>query len=353
MAMSAHILVIEDNPEMAENISSILQLAQYRVTSAGNGKEGVKLANQLHPDLILCDIMMPELDGYGVLHILHSEPETATIPFVFITAKADKKDLRNGMNLGADDYLTKPFESTDLLKMVEVRLKKREQLQGRGNTMEEVSEFFSKTREMKEFQKLAENRPVRTFRKKDIIFMEGQMPNDLYYVESGKVKTYKVNEEGKELITGIHQAGDFIGYLPLLEESVSHETAEALEPSRIMMIPKADFLHLVYSSKDVAHRFIKMLSNNLEEVEERLLNIAYQSVRQRVAGALLRIFDQASAQGQKDLITVSRRDIANIVGTATESLNRTLSDFKDEKLIDILHEGLKIINRPALERLVK
>jgi CRP-like cAMP-binding protein len=351
--MSAHILVIEDNPEMSENISSILQLAQYRVTSASNGKEGVKLANKLRPDMILCDIMMPELDGYGVLHILHSEPDTATIPFVFITAKADKKDLRQGMNLGADDYLTKPFESTDLLKMVEVRLKKKSLMESQANTPEQVSEFFSKTREIKDFQKLSENRPVRNFRKKDIIFMEGQMPNDLYFIEKGKVKTYKVNEEGKELITGIFKEGDFLGYLPLLEETASHETAEALEPSRIMLIPKADFLKLVYSSKDVAHKFIKMLSNNLEEVENRLVNIAYQSVRQRVAGALISIGKQFNTSGKDELITVSRRDIANIVGTATESLNRTLSDFKDERLIEIQHEGIRITNKTGLEKLMR
>ncbi len=351
--MSAHILVIEDNPEMSENISSILQLAQYRVTSAPNGKEGVKLANQLRPDLILCDIMMPELDGYGVLHILHAEPETATIPFVFITAKADKKDLHQGMSLGADDYLTKPFESTDLLKMVEIRLKKKSMMESQANTPEQVSEFFSKTREIKDFQKLSENRPVRNFRKKDIIFMEGQMPNDLYFIEKGKVKTYKVNEEGKELITGIYKEGDFLGYLPLLEETASHESAEALEPSRIMLIPKGDFLKLVYSSKDVAHKFIKMLSNNLEEVETRLVNIAYQSVRQRVAGALINIAKQFNATNKDELITVSRRDIANIVGTATESLNRTLSDFKDEGLIEILHEGIRVRNKVGLEKLMR
>ncbi|MBL7851843.1 MAG: response regulator [Cyclobacteriaceae bacterium] len=351
--MSAHILVIEDNPEMLENITSILQLAQYRVTAARNGKEGVKLAQQLRPDLILCDIMMPELDGYGVLHILHSEPETALLPFVFITAKADKKDLRHGMNLGADDYLTKPFESTDLLKMVEVRLKKKAMMETQANTPEEVSEFFSKTREIKDFQKLSENRPVRNFRKKDIIFMEGQTPNDLYFIEKGKVKTYKVNEEGKELITGIYKDGDFLGYLPLLEETASHESAEALEPCRIMLIPKGDFLKLIYSSKDVAHKFIKMLSNNLEEVENRLVNIAYQSVRQRVAGALINIGKQFNGTGKDELITVSRRDMANLVGTATESLNRTLSDFKDEGLIEIHHEGIRIANKAKLEKLIR
>ncbi|HET7180271.1 MAG TPA: response regulator, partial [Chryseosolibacter sp.] len=102
------ILVIEDNEEMAENIVGILELANYNVLSAPNGKMGVVLAQQHLPDLVLCDVMMPELDGYGVLHILNKNPETAGIPFIFLTAKADKSDFREGMNLGADDYITKP-----------------------------------------------------------------------------------------------------------------------------------------------------------------------------------------------------------------------------------------------------
>ena len=104
--MKPTILLIEDNKEMAENICSILKLAHYNVLSAPNGKIGVEIAQQQHPDLILSDVMMPELDGYGVLHILNSDPETANIPFVFLTAKADKNDLRTGMNMGADDYVT-------------------------------------------------------------------------------------------------------------------------------------------------------------------------------------------------------------------------------------------------------
>ncbi len=350
--MNAHILVVDDHVEMADNISSVLQLAQYRVTTATSGKEGVKQATRLHPDLILCDIMMPDLDGFGVYHIVRSDPETADIPFVFLSAKSTLQDVREGMNLGADDYLTKPFDNNDLLKTIEVRLKKKSLLDIPTRTPEGVIEFFSKARELKEFQKLSENRPVRTFRKKDIIFMEGQSPNELYYIEKGKVKTYKVNEEGKELITGIHHEGDFLGYLPLLEESACNESAEALDASRIMLIPRSDFIHLIYSSKEVAHKFIKMLSNNLEHVENRLMTLAYQPVRKRVAGALLNIQDQLGQQDPAETITISRRDIANIVGTATESLNRTLSDFRDERLIDIRHEGIKIVSKAGLERLM-
>jgi len=351
--MSYTILLIEDNSEMAENIASVLQLAHYNVITAPNGKVGVDMTQQKHPDLIICDIMMPELDGYGVLHILSNDPDTASIPFIFLTAKAEKSDFRTGMNLGADDYITKPFDSVDLLKVIEMRLKKNELLRSAfGNNSNDLGSFFSKARELKEFHKLSENRHVRTFKKKDIIYMEGQMPNDLYFIERGKVKTYKVNYDGKELITGIHNEGDFLGYVPLLEEKPYYENAEAIEEVRIAVIPKTDFLLLIYSSKDMARKFIKMLSNNLEETENRLIEIAYQSVRQRVASALLKINERLGESNSATTITVARRDLSNIVGTATESLNRTLADFKDEGLVQITGEGLKIMNKQKLERML-
>ena len=352
--MAYNILLIEDNAEMAENISSILELARYQVTHAPNGKKGVDLAQQAHPDLILCDIMMPELDGYGVLHILNKEPETASIPFIFLTAKADKSDFRAGMNLGADDYITKPFDGVDLLKVVEARLKKHELLKTNfGNNPQDVSAFFSRTRELKDFQKLSANRPARSFKRKDLIFMEGQTPNDLYFIEKGRIKTYKLNYDGKELITGIHREGEFVGFVPLLEDKVYNENAEALEESRVSIIPKSDFITLLYSSKDVARKFIKMLSNNLDEMENRLIDIAYQSVRQRVANALLKLNENFGQPLNDGIITIARKDLSNIVGTATESLNRTLGDFKDEGLIAITADGLKILNKPKLERLLR
>src|SRR5690349_4624026 len=118
------ILLIEDNPEVRENTSEILSLANYDVVVAENGKVGVELAQRERPDLIICDIMMPELDGYGVLHILSKKDDTASIPFIFLTAKTEKTDIRKGMNLGADDYLTKPFDDTELLNAIETRLRK-------------------------------------------------------------------------------------------------------------------------------------------------------------------------------------------------------------------------------------
>jgi DNA-binding NarL/FixJ family response regulator len=118
------ILVIEDEPEMRRNLTTILRLEKFHPLSAENGRVGVELAKKEKPDLILCDVMMPELDGYGVIAALHADAETVTIPFIFLTAKGEKPDIRAGMNLGADDYLTKPVAKADLLAAVRSRLER-------------------------------------------------------------------------------------------------------------------------------------------------------------------------------------------------------------------------------------
>jgi len=121
------ILVIEDEPEMRRNLATILKLEHYQPLAAENGKAGLEMARREKPDLILCDIMMPELDGHAVVQALRHEPALAAIPFIFLTAKGEKSDQRSGMNLGADDYLTKPVSKSDLLNAVKSRLRRAEQ----------------------------------------------------------------------------------------------------------------------------------------------------------------------------------------------------------------------------------
>src|ERR1700724_1699451 len=118
------ILVIEDEPEMRRNLTTILRLEKFYPLPAENGRIGIELAKKERPDLILCDVMMPELDGYGVIAALRADPMTVTIPFIFLTAKGEKPDIRAGMNLGADDYLTKPVAKADLLAAIRSRLER-------------------------------------------------------------------------------------------------------------------------------------------------------------------------------------------------------------------------------------
>ncbi len=125
------ILLVEDNAEIRENTGEILELANYEVTTATNGKEGYEKALLVTPDLIICDIMMPVLDGYGLLHLIGKNEHLKSVPFIFLTAKTERGDFRKGMEMGADDYITKPFDDIELLNAIEIRLKKIEILENK------------------------------------------------------------------------------------------------------------------------------------------------------------------------------------------------------------------------------
>ena len=349
------VLLIEDNVEVRENTSEILELANYHVETAENGKIGVEKAYAFKPDIIVCDIMMPELDGYGVLHILGKNAVTASIPFIFLSAKAEKSDLRRGMNLGADDYLTKPFDETELLDAIETRLNKSNLLRKEFQKNEEgFEEFISTARELSNLSQLSQNRKKRIYKKKNNIFLEGDVPIATYFIQSGKVKTYKTNQEGKEYITGLHGPGDFIGYIDQLKGEAYTESAMAMEDTEVSIIPKPDFLALIYNNRDVSSQFIKLLSDNIAEKEEQLLHLAYNSVRQRVAEALLILKKKAEEHSpDANTIYISREDLANMVGTAPESVIRTLSDFKDEKIIEIKSSKIFILESERLNRVMR
>jgi CRP-like cAMP-binding protein len=347
------ILLIEDNKDMRENTAEILELANYEVITAANGRAGVEKAAKELPDIIICDIMMPDLDGYGVLYLLSKNIDTAGIPFIFLTAKAERADLRKGMSMGADDYLTKPFEEMELLNAIEARLKKNEVFRKEfSKNLEGLNDFLEQAKGLEELHKLSEDRKVHHFKKKEMLYMEGDEPNGIIFVNKGKVKTYKTNENGKEFITALHLTGDFIGYIDLIENSEYRESAEAMEDVEICVIPKQDFFALLYSNRDVAAKFIKMLSNNLQESEEKLINLAYNSVRKRVADALISLHQRYKSDKETgSVFSVSREDLASMVGTATESVIRTLSDFKEEKLIDIREKNIHILDSERLSRM--
>ncbi len=340
------ILVIEDNSDIRENAAEILELAGYRTMTAENGKLGVEMALRERPDLVVCDIMMPELDGYGVLHVLRKNEATASTPFIFLTARIERADFRKGMELGADDYLTKPFDGIELLHAIETRLKKsavltREYDAGASG----LKQFLSDARNAGLIHQLSDSYATETFRRKQEIYQEGKRPRSFYVVLKGKVKSYQVTEEGKEYITDILGEGDFIGYQALLEDRNYTDNAIALEDAELLVVPREVFLQLLNSDMQVMNRFIHLFSNNVKEKEERLLQLAYGSLRKRVAAALAQLHAKYSQGNEAAVLELSREDIAHYVGTATESLIRTLSDFKSEKLIDI-RDGRILVSHP-------
>jgi CRP-like cAMP-binding protein len=347
------ILIIEDDKIMRENTTEILELAEYEVKSAPNGKIGRDLAKELKPDLIICDIMMPELDGYGVLHALSQDPATASIPFIFLTAKAEKSEMRKGMELGADDYLTKPFEDSDLLKAIEIRLKKSDSLRKEfSRDIRGLNHFIEEASGIQELQNISKSRPVSHYKKKEVIFNVGDKPEYVYFLNRGSIKTFKTHDDGKELITNMHKQGDFFGHVALFEDRFYSDSALVLEESEIYKIPKEDFLALIYKNRDVARQFIKLLSNQIEGQEKQLLGLAYDTVRKRTAEALLHLVKRSAAKDGNPSLRVTRDDLANMVGTATETVIRCLSEFKEDDLIEINGREIVVLDQKGLADIV-
>lgn len=347
------ILIIDDNEDIRENTAEILSLGGYKTITAENGKKGVELALSQKPDLIVCDIMMPELDGYGVLHLLRKNPETEDIPLIFLTAKSERSDMRKGMEMGADDYVTKPFEEIELMNAIESRMRKFDILQKRYNSSGKgLSEFANDLRDNGLLNFNPENYNSELYAKKQVVYSEGKRPRFLYFIVKGKVKGFKTHEDGKEYITDLYSDGDFLGYPALIEETNYIDSAVALEDTEIVQMPREEFQHMIEANIHVASKFIKIVTQNMKEKEDRLLSLAYSSLRKRVAKALVDIHQKFNSGGSNKPIEISREDIAHYVGTATESLIRTLSDFKSEKLIEIKEGKISISNLDKLKNLL-
>ncbi|HMP31032.1 MAG TPA: response regulator [Saprospiraceae bacterium] len=350
MADNKTILVIEDNNDVRENIAEILTLSSYNVLEAQNGKIGVEMAIKNKPDLIICDIMMPELDGFGVLRIINRNPDTMDIPFLFLTAKTEKEDFRKGMILGADDYITKPFDDVELLDAIEMRIKKSERIKQIpiNNKENIISSFINLARGEEILKSLLTDKETRKYHKKDQIVEVGQYPKYLYYIISGWIKLSNTNDLGKELIYKLIKENEFFGFESIILDTPYNESAIAMEDTEVYLIPKEEFLSIINKDRDVSARLIKLMADNSFEKTQQLLDIAYSSVRRKVANALLTL---SESQGQT--ITILRDDLAAIAGTAKETVIRTLSDFKTEKIIDIrdnvivILDKVKLINMPV------
>lgn len=341
--MNKKVLIIEDNDDIRESTAEVLDLAGYQTFTAKQGKIGVEMALNYLPDVILCDIMMPELDGYGVLYLLGKNEKTANIPFIFITAKTERADMRKGMEMGADDYLTKPFDDIELFKAIESRFRKKQQ----SSRFSSPSDNHAVV--MDELRKKGKSRPVAG---KQVIYVEGDEPTHLYYLVKGQVKTYKRFKDGRELSSRLYRDGDFFGYESLCSGGVYTDNAATLTESDIIQIPRADFMEYLVNHQTVSKTFINLLSGTIRDNGKQLLQLAYYSVRKRVAEALLQVaLKFGDGESGSCTIRISRDDLAALVGTASETVSRMLADFKDEGLIDKTGNAINILSIEKLRNI--
>ncbi|WP_343670863.1 response regulator [Chitinophaga sp.] len=344
----ATILVIEDNQAIRENIVEILEMANYHVIEAADGKQGILAAETQQPDLIVCDLSLPILDGYVVLQVLNRDDKPCKVPFIFLTARSERAEIRKGMDMGADDYITKPFNPSELLSAIECQLRKATHTRVSSvKTAPLIPDL-----EEDPFKNLIKDRNIKNFRSKQIIYQEGTHPSCLYFILQGLVKTFRTDEDGKEFISGLYKEGDFIGYISVLEKTRYSDSAEAIGQVVLAIIPIEDFEELTTASKHAREQIIRMLTQTIEEKEVQLLRVAYDSLRKRAADALLTVFNKYNIAGDNNVgIKFSRGNLAALAGVAKESFARTLADFRDEHLIDIRNGVIYLLDIGKLNRL--
>ena len=343
--MKKKILLIEDDAIVRDNTAEILTLASYIVITAENGKEGIDKAINYKPDLIICDILMPELNGYGVLQIVLRNKELQRTPFIFMTAKTKHEDMRKGMNLGASDYIIKPFEESELLSAIESRLKRKEiydknkdhdeyTVNGITN-FEDIIKYFGHKEKFK-------------YRKDTQVYCEGNNSNHIFYIIRGEVKIVKNREDGKEFIIDIFREQRFFGFTSFIQNIPHNESAVTTKKTILIKITKEEFLKLVKQNPQLAINFLDILSENLDGVKSHLFHLVYSSVRKKTADILLQLNTINNNDGT---VEISRSNLANLIGIANESLIRALTELKEDEIIEIDRSFIKIINLEKLNNI--
>lgn len=345
------VLLIEDDMVLRENTAELLELSNFEVITASDGKVGLKNAKTYIPDIIVCDIMMPELDGYQVLDHLSKNSKTKSIPFIFLSAKTEHSDVRKGMNLGADDYITKPFTEDELVCAIKSRLAKasilKEQQIEKTNNFKE-NDALNSLHDLKNF--FDDYGREFKFKKDEIIYREGEHSNYIYLITKGAVKCHKLDEHGKELATGLYKEDDLFGYTSFTHNLPHKETAIAIKPLDIVGISIIELTSILNENHKVAIALIDLLTNDLSNVKDQLLQMAYSSVNKRTANTIVQFAEKINRKPD-DPIKISRNDLASIAGMATETFIRTLTKFKNEGYIKSEGRNIVVIDLPGLKQI--
>jgi len=346
------VLLIEDDLILRENTAELLELSDYEVVTASNGKIGLNMATTHLPDIIVCDIMMPELDGYGVLDALAKNSDTKYIPFIFLSAKTERQDVRKGMDLGADDYITKPFQEEELVSAIESRIAKAAILKDERerilNVSENDSEELRTLNDLKNF--FDDNGTLFNYKKNEVIYNEGNNSNFIYLIVKGVIKCHKLDDQGKELTTALYKEDDLFGYTSFTQNIPYQETATVLKDVVIVGISKSELKEVLNNNHKLTLELIQLLTDDLKDVKDQLLQMAYGTVHEKTASTIIKFAEKLNRKPDEP-IRISRNDLASVAGIATETLIRTMSNFKKQGLIEMDGRNIKILDLQKLQRI--
>ncbi|WP_034923883.1 response regulator [Gillisia sp. CAL575] len=340
------ILIVEDDAALRENTAKLLALENFEVITAANCSEGIRLARESNPDIIICDILMPEKDGFNVLKEFSSNDHTRHIPFIFLSAKTNHKEIRLGMDFGADDYIIKPFDEEELLSAIKSRMAKVHILNNIISLPQH--EPYKNIEDLKKY--FDDHGDFSHHLKGETIYKEGDRANKIFLILKGLVKTHKMDQNGKKLITSIQKPEDFMGLTSFIDNNPYQESATVVEDRDLAGVNKQILKELLSENCDLSLELMNILTDNLSDIKDHLLQMAYSSVSKKTAQTILQ-FAEVLDKGPLGEIKISRSDLASVAGIAPESLIRTLSDFKKKGIIEIEGRNIKILKLNELQNL--
>lgn len=350
------ILIIENNKVIRNNISDILTLASYEVIATEHPHIACELAFKQRPQIILCSNQLPGVDGFKVYEEFKENELLTDCSFILLTQNLEWQYIKAAIESGIDDVIPMPLNNAYLLSAVANRL-----ADGKCNNsdlskfkLNSVSQYITTFTKNSQLEGLLHYKQETTYKKKSIIYKAGSFPTSVYFIKSGSIKTYRKNEEGKELICNIYQRGDFFGYVSLLLDERRTDNAEAMEDCELIQIPCVEFLEVILAEPKIIKLIMKLLTTDIVEKEGKMLNFAYNSLRKKIAKLLVDLYEKYAETGEtnQDLIKISRENLAALIGVAKESVIRTLKDFKNEQLIELTHNSFKITNFSKLRNMV-
>jgi CheY-like chemotaxis protein len=308
------ILVIEDDELVRESVLAVLESKGFRVLSAENGLIGIQMAEVHLPDLILCDILMPGLDGYEVLSALSSNPETQGIPFIFLTAKVEKANWRKAMKMGADDYLTKPFTTEELLEAIAGRFKRQMLLKTSRASKRKLSAGVE--------------RPTFRFATNQDIPLQ---QDSFWQVRHGLVKLNALLTEGEEIVIGWAIAPMIFGTSTMLP--VVHFEAKAIGKVELVQ----------YSAQEVTNspQLVKALLPRIHQSDALLAVCGQRRADDRLKGLLLLLkkeLGEPTAEGTRLKVRFTHQELASTIGTARATVTLLLNEFKQNGWIAVEHD---------------
>ena len=349
--MNKIILVVDDEKDIVELVAYNLEREGYQIAKAYDGHQALRYIRENQPDLVILDLMLPGISGLEICRLIRKKPETEGLPIIMLTAKSDSVDKIMGLEIGADDYLTKPFNEEDLLNAIESRLAKTSILHDQRMNKPIVDEKDGDLHTLNDLKNFVDDHGKEFhFKKGEIIFQQGKNSNYIFLLKKGIVKTHKIDENGKELTTSLLKEDDLFGYASLLQNITYQESATAVENCDLAGIIKEELKNVLQKNHKVTLELFELLSDNLSEMKEQLLQMAYGSVRKKTAATILQFAEKMNPKKQ-DQIKISRNDLASVAGIATESLIRTLSHFNKEGLIEINGRNIKILDLASLKQI--